>query len=253
MIDGHYGAMVLGYAAALLGWLALDQLPWSPWPAGETVAFAHPWKATGAALLAVVAVLLVGQLYVRGFLIPESGALAPVAGALNQVLIFSPMLVLLAIRHESTRSAWLPSGRIPLRVGAGVVLGFMALLTYTTVRDGSSSLLSVAGRIVRYANLDEAVQVLMEDITIAVLFVRLSASIGRGRAIALTAILFSAGHIPAMLAQGDRVHEILLLVRDAALGAAIVAVLQRSRDILWFWCVHFVMDMTQFETITFGR
>jgi len=31
-----------------------------------------------------------------------------------------------------------------------------------------------------------------------------------------------------------------------------VAVLQFSRNVLWFWCVHFVMDMTPFSQITFG-
>lgn len=252
MIEGHYGALVLAYVAALAGWLLLSRLPWSPWPAGEEVPFEHPWRATGAALLAVLAVVLVGQLYVRSWMLPEGGALGPVSGAVNQILIFSPILILLVVRREPLASAWLPAGRIPVRLGGGVLLALVALVVYTAVRSDADSVFEVLGRILRYDNLDLAVQVLMEDLTIGVLFVRLSASIGKGKAVVLTAVLFAAGHIPAMLAGGNRLHEILLLARDAALGAAVVAVLQRSRDILWFWCVHFVMDMTQFPRITFG-
>lgn len=35
-------------------------------------------------------------------------------------------------------------------------------------------------------------------------------------------------------------------------GLAVLAVLLRSRDIVWFWCLHFVMDMTQFEWVRQG-
>jgi len=36
------------------------------------------------------------------------------------------------------------------------------------------------------------------------------------------------------------------LILDAALTVGILAVLQRSADVWWFWMVHFAMDMTQF-------
>ena len=40
------------------------------------------------------------------------------------------------------------------------------------------------------------------------------------------------------------------LLRDAGLGMAVLLVLQRSRDVVWFWVVHFCLDMTQFARIT---
>jgi hypothetical protein len=109
----------------------------------------------------------------------------------------------------------------------------------------------VAARIFRYANLDEAVQVLLEDLVIAVLYVRIAAAMGQARAVVLVAVLFAAGHIPTMLAQGASVTELASLFLDTGLGVAVIMTLQRSRDILWFWVVHFSMDMLQFAAITF--
>ncbi len=252
MVEGHYPALVAGYAAALLGWLTLARLSWAPWPAGEVVRLDHPWRSLGSVLAALVGVMAVGQLFLRGWLLPEGGSLGPIAGAVNQLLIFSPILAVLVLLKEGRDSAWLAPGRVPARIAGGAALALLGLLAYTTLRNGSDGVLVVVARVIRYPNLPFATQVFLEDATIAVLFVRLAAAIGPRRSVALTAVLFAVGHVPAMLAQGDRLGELLLLLRDAALGAAVVAVLMRSRDVLWFWCVHFVMDMTQFPAIVFG-
>ena len=106
------------------------------------------------------------------------------------------------------------------------------------------------GRIWRYEHLDEMVQVFLEDLTIAILFVRLSSAVGKPWATAVVACLFAAGHIPAMVSGGASWTEIAWLVRDAGLGAVAILVLQRSRDIVWFWCIHFSLDMTQFARIS---
>ncbi len=252
MIATHYPALVASYAAALLGWLALSQFQLAPWPAGERVILYHPWRSLGALVGALLGVLALGQVFVRGWLLPEHGALGPLLGSVNQFVIFLPILALLVLRGEGRASVWLSPGGVALRLAGGAVLAIVAVLSYTSLRVGSSNVFQVLGRIISYDNLSFATQVFLEDLTIAALFVRLSAAIGAWRSVALTALLFAAGHIPAMLAQGNRTTELLLLLRDAALGAAVIAVLQRSRDILWFWCVHFVLDMTQFSAITFG-
>lgn len=102
----------------------------------------------------------------------------------------------------------------------------------------------------RYDHLDAMVQVFLEDVTIAVLFVRLAAAIGNRRATGVVAALFAAGHIPTLLSQGASLTELTGLLRDTALGVAVILVLQRSRDVVWFWCLHFCLDMTQFARIT---
>ncbi len=60
------------------------------------------------------------------------------------------------------------------------------------------------------------------------------------------AVLFAAGHVPVLVSGGASVAELLHLVLDAALAVGVILVLQRSRDIVWFWCLHFCLDMTQF-------
>ena len=54
----------------------------------------------------------------------------------------------------------------------------LALGAYTLARADADGLPSVLGRIVTYDRLDEAVQVFLEDLTIAILFVRFAAALG---------------------------------------------------------------------------
>jgi len=94
------------------------------------------------------------------------------------------------------------------------------------------------------------VQVVLEDLTIAILFVRLAGALGTRRATVVVACLFAAGHVPVMISQGATWIDLAGLLRDAGLGVAVILILQRSQDILWFWCLHFCLDMTQFAQIT---
>ena len=252
MFETHYAALVVSYGAALAGWLLIHRLRPGLWPAAEATTFAHPWRATGAALLGVVGVLLVGQLYVRGWMLPERGILGPIFGAINQIAIFAPVVLVLVIRREPAASAWLSRDRLPARLLAGAGLALLALGVYTLIRAGSDPLPVVLGRVVSYGRMDEAVQVFLEDITIAILFVRLAAAVGPAKATGLVALLFAVGHIPALLAGGAAWTELALLSRDVLLGVALITVLQRSRDIVWFWFVHFAMDMSQFRAVIFG-
>jgi hypothetical protein len=53
-----------------------------------------------------------------------------------------------------------------------------------------------------------------------------------------------------MVLQGATLSELGGLLRDAGLGVAVILVLQRSRDVAWFWCIHFCLDMTQFAGVS---
>jgi hypothetical protein len=106
------------------------------------------------------------------------------------------------------------------------------------------------GRIWRYEHVDEMVQVFLEDLTIAILFVRLAGALGSRWATVLVAVLFAAGHVPVMVSQGATWLELGGLLRDAGLGVAVILVLQRSRDVVWFWVLHFCLDMTQFARVS---
>ena len=220
------------------------------WPRLPAERFERPWKEFAFALLGAIGVLAMGQLWSGGIRLPERGALEPVLAAINQLLIFAPILLVPVIRRQPSTSAWLPRARLGPRVLVGVLLSSVAVTAYSLLRDGADPPWILLGRVWRYENLDEMAQVFLEDVAIAILFVRLAAAIGSRWATVVVACLFAAGHIPAMASQGATWLELVGLVLDAGLGVAVILVLQRSRDVVWFWCVHFCLDMTQFAAIS---
>src|SRR5262249_51412949 len=126
MIESHSGALLVGYATALLGWLLLSRAAPSLWPQRAPIRFARPWLEVAVSLLAVVAVLAIGQLYIRGWLLPEAGSLKPLLAALNQILIYMPVLLVSWIRGQSAETLWLPRERLGSRLAAGAALGLAA-------------------------------------------------------------------------------------------------------------------------------
>ncbi len=231
-------------------WLLVNHLLPTIWPRRPTERFERPWIEFGFALLGVVGIIALGQLWSAGIRFPEDGTPGPIFGAINQCFIFAPIIVVLLIRRHPWTTAWLPTGKVPLRLLVGLVLAFVAVTAYALLRDGAAAPWVMFGRMWRYDHIDEMVQVFLEDLTIAILFIRLAAAIGKRWATVVIACLFAAGHIPAMMAHGANLLELAGLLRDAGLGVAAILILQRSRDILWFWCIHFCLDMTQFQKIT---
>jgi hypothetical protein len=75
------------------------------------------------------------------------------------------------------------------------------------------------------------------------------AALGNTLSIVLAALLFTGAHLPTLIAQGASPAEALNLFLDAGLGLLALAILRRSQDIWWFWCVHFAMDMMQFDAL----
>jgi len=251
MFAEHYPPLVVAYLVGLWGWLLANRFLPKLWPSeGKEVSFPRPWREFGIALLGAVGVVVMGQLWMRGLRLPESGAVGPVFGAVNQALIFAPILLVPVLRRQPWTTAWLPRPRIATRALVGLVLASLAVVVYSLLRQGADEPWILLGKIWRYQHIDELAQVFLEDVTIAILFVRLAGAIGARWATVVVACLFAAGHIPAMVSQGVTGSEVIGLVRDAGLGVAVILVLQRSRDVVWFWCIHFCLDMTQFARVS---
>jgi len=246
----HYPPLVLAYLVGLCGWLLVGR--WLPaiWPRMPSHGFERPWTEFGFALLGAIGVIGVGQLWSSGIRLPEEGAIGPLLGSINQALIFAPLLLVVVIRRQPWSSAWLPRPRIASRLLVGLVLASLAVTMYSSLRGGADAPGVLLGRIWRYENVDIMTQVFLEDLTIAILFVRLAGAVGSRWATILVACLFAAGHVPAMVSQGASWSELAGLLRDAGLGVAVILVLQRSGDVVWFWCLHFCLDMTQFPRIS---
>ncbi len=251
--DPHSAGLAAGYAAALAGFLVAARLRRSTWPRPSPPPIARPWRELAFLLVAVVATLAVGQLYQRDLLLPRAGADARNLGraaleAANQLLIFSPLLLLIAWRGRPfRRHAWLPMDRLPERLAVGALLACLAAAAFLAVRGDPERLGQLGRFVARPTRIHVAVQVLLEDVAIALAFVRLAALTGRPRVTAIAiGALFAAGHVPALLADGAGAGELVPLLRDAALASAVLLVLRRGADVWWFACVHTVLDLTQY-------
>lgn len=250
MIDfGQYIGLYAAYGTGALVWLiALRTMP-SLWPAGASsgITFAKPWREVLWALLACLGVVAVGQAYQHGLRLPVHGSWGTLAESINQVMIFSPVILLLVLRRQGLSTAWLPTKRVPQRLVVGVAVSLAALAAYGLARHELDRYGMYLSRIYTLGNADKAVQVFLEDVSIAVFMCRLTAAMKRPWISAgLVGALFAAGHIPAMLSHGAAGGDLLGLVLDGLLGLFMVRILQRAGDIWWFWCLHFMLDMTQF-------
>jgi hypothetical protein len=162
------------------------------------------------------------------------------------VIIYSLLLLLLAIKRQPLSSAWLRTRRVWLRILIGLGLALVSLLVFTLAQAGSPSRTSVILQVYAPGHSVHAVQALLEDVATAILFVRYAAALGARRTILLVAILFALAHVPSLMQSGANASSLGRLILDAALAVGILAVLQRSADVWWFWMVHFAMDMTRF-------
>jgi hypothetical protein len=247
----HYQALVGGYGTAVVAWLVAGRLLPRLWPAKGHPPFTRPWVEIGFLAPALAVIILFGVLYGTGVQLPARGPFGPMLETLNHLIIFSPLLLLLFLRRHALSTAWLPTDRIAARLGLGAAMAILALAAFSLIRAGADPIWQALPRLARYAYLPHFVQVFLEDAAIAMLFVRLGALIRRPWLLApIVGALFAAAHAPALLAQGLGPREMGYLLADFLLAAGIIFVLQRSRDVLWFFPVHFVMDMSQYSAIS---
>ncbi len=232
------------YGTGVLLWLLANYAFKLIWKHHEPIIFEKPKLEFIFSIMAIFAILGIGQLYLRGLLIPNDGN--EVIDAINQFLIFSPTLLLITIRKQPVETIWLPKSKILFRLVIGFVIAICSLMVYWLIRKNAPSFESQLTNTFHPKNISHLVQVFMEDITIALIFVRLSACIGNQRTITIVAILFAAGHIPSLLSSGFAVIEFGSLFLDAFIGVLVLSVISKSRDVWWFFILHFVLDMSQF-------
>jgi hypothetical protein len=246
-MSGDYAvALAAGFAVAVACWAALmHMLPWL-WSKPAQRPFAQPWREVGWALVGVIGVIAVGQLYMRGIRVPARGPWRPLLESINQFMIFLPLLAVPALRGQAPETAWLRRHRVPWRLSIGIGLSLAAVIAFCVTARDAASPWNVIPQVWRLEHAHIATQVLLEDVAIAILVVRLAAAIGALRAVLLAAALFAASHVPALLAAAAPTSEIVGLLRDAVLAAAVAAVAVRAADVWVLWPIHFAMDMMQF-------
>lgn len=233
-----------GYLTAVIAWTLVARAVPSLWPDHRGTHFTHPGRELGWAVAGIVLTLILGFAYVRGWLLPGSRQDRPLVDLINLLLVFAPTLLVPVLRRHSLDTAWLPDDAVPVRIATGVLLSLPALTVFAFLHD--ESWLGVMRTVYHHTNLSALVQLLLEDVAVAILCVRVAGVLGLRAAPLLTAILFTAGHASVMVQTGITATELGRVALDVALGYVVVATVQRSGDVWWFWGVHFAMDMTQF-------
>lgn len=242
---GHPEVLAIAYGTVCLIWLAVSRvLPY--WRDPKRTSFENPWHEVSYALLAALLVIGLGQLWLRGIRLANDTAWRTVFESINQTVIFSPMLFLLLWRRQPLASAWLPGRHVLPRLAVGLGLAVVALAIYTALERGAPSFLSVLQHVFDPGKSHVTVQVLLEDITIAILMVRMGAALTNKWAVVVAAALFAGGHIPTMVSEGASSVQLIGLLRDFGLGVLVIGTASRGADILWLWPVHYALDMTQF-------
>jgi len=241
----HHGSLAAAYATAIGLFLLGRLLVPGRRSLADHPSFAKPWMEFGLAILAAAATIGIGQLYLRGLLLsPESRV---IVASTNQLLIFAPIVLLPALRRQGPETLYAPLRGFPLRLACGVALALVALAVFSATRAGAPPLGVLLRETASPVRIPVAVQVLLEDLTIGLLLCRLAAALRRPlAAAAAVALLFVAGHVPSMIATGASSADIARLSLDFGLALGALAAVVSSRDVVWFFPVHFAMDVTQF-------
>lgn len=237
-----YLGLLAGYvAAAGIFWVLFLAAPGIM--QAQPVQIQRPWLELVLLAVGIAGVIGVGQLYVAKMLLPEEGELFQ---SLNQILIFAPALVVLVFLRPFWAKNFLPPDRAASGLGLGLVLALLAFTAFIAASRGIGAWPGAAGQVLSFGNISIVVQVVLEDILIAALAARLAAATNAWVAIGVTAALFAAAHVPAMLAEGASLTELWTLLLDTGLGVLVIGAIIMSRNVWWFIPVHSVMDLTQF-------
>lgn len=241
-----FAPVAAAYLFACLAWYvgarAWPRL-WPPQPESRT---ARPWLDLALVFVVALAVLGVGQIYRAGYLIPrpDNEYLAALVWTLNNVIIYSPIAIVLWLRKQGPETVYLSRNGLARKVAVGIVLAAASVILFLTLRWELDRLPDIVYRAFTLDALENFLPVFMEGVALAFAFVRLRWAVGVVPALALPALLFAFAHIPGSLAN-DRSWDYIVafFFFNGTLTAAILYVVHRSRDIIWLGIVHYFMDV----------
>lgn len=231
--------------AAVFGALELLRRRWPGiWPAAACAAGRRPWLDVAVALLTVVAVLGLGQLWHAGVLRWRwPGPWDHAAYLLAQLVIWSPLAVALCWRRQPLASVWSGSDHLPARGIAGLGLGVLGAAVFLTARGEPGRLPEVLAALPTARGLAHFAPVYLEGVGLAFLFVRVEWALGARLAAAVPAVLFAVAHVPRALAAGESTPTIAaFFVFDTLLVAAVLLLVRRHRDVLTLGVAHWITD-----------
>lgn len=244
-ITNYFIPVILGYGIPCLLWFMFNKYWPLLWPKENITKPKKPIIDLGLGLVGAVAILLIGQLWSAGLLLPEGkdqSLLNILIWWLNNLIIFSPIFIVLAIRKQSLNTLFLNRQELLLKLAFGLASSFIGVELYMLFNGGHAP--EIIAKAFEYDNARNFLPVFLEGVALAFLFVRLKWVVGLKWAIGIPAILFAAAHIPRALAN-DSSLEIIIIdsVLTAAVTVIVFATTAKSRDIIWLGLLHYFMDI----------
>lgn len=206
----------------------------------------RPWLDFSIALISVVAIIGIGQLYSAGYLIPNTKSTIAnrFIWMVNNVLIFSPIGIALFLRKQKLTTVFLSKNQWPKKLAFGIIASLMGISIFLTLRNELGRLPEILTEAIQFKSLSYFPAVFFENVALAFLFVRLKWAVGIKWAIIIPAIFFAFAHVPGSIAEGDPwSHIITFFVLTGSLTTFILYTAYRSRDIIWLGVVHYMMDI----------
>jgi hypothetical protein len=196
-------------------------------------------------LAAAAGILLLGSVYRHGWLLPSGPTLLGRIGwTIDNLIIFAPIAAVLWLRGQSTDTIYLTSRRLREKILLGLALGVVSVAIYLTLRGELAELPRILAAGVAPDKLVNFLPVFLEGVAVAFGFVRFRWLVGLVPALLVPAAVFAAAHIPGQLADERSLATIVaFFLFNTSLAAAILWVVQRSRDVIWLGLVHYLMDI----------
>ncbi|TDI69536.1 MAG: hypothetical protein E2O86_05280 [Bacteroidetes bacterium] len=194
------------------------------------------------AVIAVAAIFAIGRIYDAGYLLSSKNN--PLVWIINNLIIYSPILILIAIRGHSLSTVWISPQKWHIKIISGLLSSIIALVIFFVLRSEWYRWAEVLDKSLSLKSLSNFAAVFLEGVAIAFLFVRLKWASNLKVALFIPAILFAFAHVPGMLADNDPWWHILLM--SSVTGAITILVLytcNKLRDIIWIGLVHYFLDV----------
>jgi hypothetical protein len=233
------------YLAACGGWLIYDRQSRGRVAEPLVPTSDRPLLDFLLTLAAAAGILLLGSVYRQGWLLPTgSTASGRVGWMLDNLIIFSPIALVLWTRGQGPGTIFLSSHRWFEKILLGLGLGVISVSIYLAMRGEISELPQVLALSVAPDKLVDFLPVFLEGVAVAFGFVRFRWLVGMAPALIVPAAVFAAAHIPGQLADERTMATIgAFFLFNTTLAVAILWTVQRSRDVIWLGMVHYLMDI----------
>lgn len=240
-----FGPVAVAYLVAASVWLIYDLKFPGRWLREPLPPSSRPYRDFFLAIIAAAGIGIFGALYRAGWLLPTGDDWTGRLGwTIDNLIIFSPLAVVLIARRQGLETVFACPKQVVTKITAGVVLGVLAVSLYHVLRGELLSIDNTLRAALSPEALSNFVPVFLEGVAIAFLFVRLRWAFGHIPSLVVPALLFAASHVPGSIADGESWAKIVaFFLFNSALTVALLYVIQRSQDVIWFGIIHYLMDV----------